>query len=130
MKIVRRTIVGMIALVGVMIVILVVRGLMDARVDYVVSTAGVNIPKFHAVDIPFDQNNDFSSAHPFAGGAVIDIDGDGIEELFLGGGPRQSDAVMRYVDGSFQAVADAAGIQKANHAASFGVSVIDTVLTT
>ena len=126
MKILVRTVKVILALVVVMMGILMFQGVMDARVDYDVSTAGVNIPQYDAIDIPFDQSNDFSTAHPFAAGAIIDIDGDGIEELFLGGGPGQQDAVFRYVDGSFEPVANAAGIRKADKAASLGASVIDT----
>ena len=117
-----------VALAFVLIIALIIsaRGLMDARVDYDVSTAGVSIPQYTAIDIPFDQNNDFTSAHPFAAGAIIDIDNDGIEELFLGGGPGQSDALLRYVGGEFEVITDAAGIEKIAETASFGASVIDT----
>lgn len=126
MKIVIRTGKTILVLMVLMAVMLVARGMMDARVDYDVSTDGVTIPQFAAVDIPFDQSNDFSTAHPFAAGAVIDIDNDGVEELFLGGGPGQSDALLRFVNGSFEMIDDAAGINKANDTASFGASVIDT----
>ena len=47
--------------------LITVRGLKDARVKYDVSTDGVTIPTFSAMDIPFDQSNDFSTAHPFVG---------------------------------------------------------------
>ena len=48
------------------------------------------------------------------------------EELFLGGAPGQSDALLRYADGKFEMIKDAAGIEKAAESASFGASVIDT----
>ena len=113
-------------LVVLVIVMIVGRGLMDSRVDYEVSTDGVIIPEYSAFDIPFEQNNNFSSAHPFAAGAVIDIDNDGTEELFLGGGPGQSDGLFRFRDSRFVAINEAAGIAKATDSASFGASVIDT----
>lgn len=116
---------GVLIVLVAMVLMLVTRGLLDARVDYDVSTAGVVIPTFTAVDIPFDQSNDFSTAHPFAAGAIIDVDGDGTEEVFLGGGPGQPDAIARFVAGQFQLVADAAGVTKTDVAASFGASVID-----
>ena len=114
------------ALVVVIMLGVTVRSIMDARIDYDVSTAGVSIPQYTAVDIPFDQMNFFTTAHPFAAGAIIDIDNDGVEELFLGGGPGQSDALLRYVDGAFELIANAAGIEKLPETASFGASVIDT----
>ncbi len=126
MRMLGRILKVLVVLVVLMMGMLIVRGIMDARVDYDVSTAGVSIPTYDTVEIPFDQSNDFSTAHPFAAGAIIDIDGDGIEELFLGGGPGQQDALLRFVDGSFQVVENAAGLIKADDAASFGATVIDT----
>ena len=126
MRVLSLTAKGVLVLLVLLAVLITVRGLMDARIPYDVSTDGVNIPQFTVVEIPFDQNNDFSVAHPFAAGAIIDIDNDGTEELFLGGGPGQSDALLRYVDGAFELIPDAAGIRKPDETASFGASVIDT----
>ena len=126
MRVLSLTAKGVLVLLALLAVLITVQGLMDARIPYDVSTDGVNIPQFTVVEIPFDQNNDFSVAHPFAAGAIIDIDNDGTEELFLGGGPGQSDALLRYVDGAFELIPDAAGIRKPDETASFGASVIDT----
>ncbi len=126
MKILKRVFGGLGILLVVVVVLLVGMGLSDSRIDYDVSKEGVVIPTFTTVEIPFDQSNDFSSAHPFAAGAIIDIDGDGTEELFLGGGPGQLDALLKYSDGDFHTIKDSAGIAKANAVASFGASVIDT----
>lgn len=125
MKVLTLLIKGVLILLAAMVLLLITRGLLDARVDYDVSTAGVAIPTYTAVDIPFDQSNDFSTAHPFAAGAIIDVDDDGTEEIFLGGGPGQPDAIARFVAGQFQLLADVAGVTKTDAAASFGASVID-----
>lgn len=126
MRIVGLVIKSVLVLVVLVAIIIGARGIMDARVDYDVSTDGVVIPRYAAVDIPFDQSNDFSTAHPFAAGAIIDIDNDGVEELFLGGGPGQSDALLRYHDGAFHLIPNAGNIRKPDTTASFGASVIDT----
>jgi hypothetical protein len=126
MKIVKRMAKGILALIILLVVMLVARGIMDARVDYDVSTDGISIPMYTTVEIPFDQSNDFSTAHPFAGSAVIDIDNDGVEELFLGGGPGQSDALLRYNDGGFDLIENTAGIEKSQETATFAAAVIDT----
>jgi hypothetical protein len=49
MKILSRIGKGMLALVAVIMLVLVARGLMDAKVDYDVSTAGVSIPNYTTV---------------------------------------------------------------------------------
>lgn len=126
MKILRLLIVSLLGLVTLILMMIVGRGLIDMRVDYDVSLEGVNIPHYSSVDIPFEQSNDFSTAHPFAASAVIDIDNDGTEELFLGGGPGQSDALLKYVNGEFELIPFVAGISKGSGVASFGAIVIDT----
>ena len=39
------------------------------------------------------------ATHPFTGAAVIDIDGDGKFEIFVGGGEGQRDALLSYRNG-------------------------------
>jgi hypothetical protein len=101
------------------------KSILDARIDYDVSTDGVDIPTYSSIDVPYDQNNDFTRAHPFAAGAIIDVDGDGSEELFLGGGPGQADAILRFEDGAFELIGNL-GVAKSDDSESFGASVIDT----
>ena len=126
MKVIKKLLKGIVLLVLAIVVMIAVRGINDARIDYEVSTVGVDIPKYTAVDVPYDQGNDFTAAHPFAAGAVIDIDNDGVEELFLGGGPDQTDGLLRYHNGGFETIDNAAGITKTKGTSSFGASVIDT----
>lgn len=125
MKVIKRLFVLLFVLMGMMAVMVMAKFLNDGRIDYEVTTQGVNVPSFTAIDVPFDQGNDFSAAHPFAAGAVIDMDNDGTEELFLGGGPGQSDALLRFESGSFEMI-DGHGIEKSGDTASFGATVIDT----
>ena len=61
MKIVKILIKTVLALVLILMLLVTVRGLKNARVKYDVSTQGVTIPTFTAMDIPFDQSNDFST---------------------------------------------------------------------
>jgi hypothetical protein len=126
MKFLKRIFGGLAVLILVLMVAITGMGLSDNRIDYDVSTDGVAIPTYTTVEIPYDQSNHFTTAHPFAAGAIIDVDNDGTEELFLGGGPGQSDALLRFVDGSFEQIASVAGIAKATQAASFGATVMDT----
>ncbi len=117
---------GMLTLVILMMLVIVVRSFMDARADYDVSLEGTAVPAYTAMDIPYEQTNNFSTAHPFAASAIIDIDGDGTEEMFLGGGPDQPDALLRFSENKFAQIEGVGGIAKKNGIASFGASVIDT----
>ena len=125
MKIIKTLAKGMLGLVVALMLLIIVRSFMDARPDYKVSLEGVEIPRYTTVEIPYEQTNDFSEAHPFAASAIIDIDGDGVEELFLGGGPSQADSLLRFGEGQFTEIAGVAGIDKPEKMASFGASVMD-----
>lgn len=114
-----------IALVMLLLVVMVmINFLLDSRIDYEVALDDTNIPTFTAVDIPFDHRHDNSTTLPFAAGSVIDIDGDGTEELFLGGGRDQDDGFFRYSEGTFISVGNG-GVEKAAGEATHGATVLD-----
>lgn len=58
--------------------------------------------RFEAVDLPFTHKADLENSLPFLASAAIDIDGDGVDELFLGGGNRQADAFLAFRNGKFE----------------------------
>lgn len=57
---------------------------------------------FEAVPLPFIHEADLANSLPFLGSAAIDINGDGRDELFLGGGNTQADQMFEFVDGAFR----------------------------
>lgn len=77
---------------------------------------------FRKVDAPFEHRWKETS-HPFSGAAVIDIDGDGREEIFVGGGEGQKDALFRYESGRLIYMPEA--LQLSSDAATHGATAID-----
>jgi len=61
--------------------------------------------------------------HPFTGAAVIDIDGDGRFEVFVGGGGGQRDALLSYRDGRLVNIEEGTGLS--NMSATYGSTAID-----
>ncbi|NOS77747.1 MAG: CRTAC1 family protein [Nitrospira sp.] len=61
--------------------------------------------------------------HPFTGAAVIDIDGDGRFEIFVGGGEGQRDALLSYRDGRLVNIERGTGLS--NMSATYGSTAID-----
>jgi len=57
--------------------------------------------RFTEVDLPFRHIADLENSLPFLASAALDIDGDGTDELFLGGGARQEDKFFRFENGGF-----------------------------
>lgn len=121
LKIILRVLVALVILIALAVT---VRSLFDRQDDYDVDRTGVEVPTFTESTIVFDQGNNNSVSMPFMASAVIDIDGDGVEELFLGGGKDKPDGLFRYADGGMVRIEGAAGITKSS-TASYGSVVLD-----
>jgi len=124
-KAIKYVVLGLTILVAIVILILAVRAINDRQIDYDVDLMGTVIPQYQEQFIPFVNTNDGESSLPFMASAVIDVDGDGREELFLGGGYGQNDGLFRYKDKVFQPIDNALGIKKADDDTSFGAIVLD-----
>jgi len=59
---------------------------------------------FKEVNLPFSNEIDLENSLPFLASAALDIDGDGKDELFLGGGDTQADKIFAYTDQGFKAL--------------------------
>ena len=56
---------------------------------------------FAEASLPFTHKADLENSLPFLASAAIDIDGDGADELFLGGGNQQADEIFVFRNGGF-----------------------------
>ena len=110
-------------LVVVVLALLVGMPIVDRQDDYAVDLDGVVLPRYVKSTITFNQGNDSSKTLPFLASAIIDTNGDGTEELFLGGGPDTPDGFFTFKDQTLQPVA-VEGVTK-GAVASFGSVVLD-----
>ena len=88
---------------------------------------GIEVPNFKNVAFPFKQEFDSERSLPFLGSAIIDVDGDGTPEVFMGGGRLQADAILEFDGTGF---VDATkikgkGLVKSTPDATYGTAVID-----
>jgi len=97
----------------------------DRAIDYDVSTEGLTIPEFTEQTINFQPTYDATQTLPFAAGTIIDIDNDGTEEVFLGGGIYQADAFYRFENGSFNDITSKTGWNKTTPDKTFGAIALD-----
>ncbi|MBK9949667.1 MAG: CRTAC1 family protein [Nitrospira sp.] len=74
--------------------------------------------------VPVDFTHTWAKgSHPFTGGSVIDIDGDGTFEVFVGGGEGQRDALLSYRDGRLVNIEPGTGLSK--DSTTYGSTAID-----
>ena len=57
---------------------------------------------FHVTELPFVHEANLEDSLPFLASAAIDINGDGRDELFLGGGEKQADAIFAFKNNRFE----------------------------
>jgi enediyne biosynthesis protein E4 len=89
-----------------------------------VSESAILPPPIPFTPIPVDFTHVWTKgSHPFTGAAVIDIDGDGKFELFVGGGEGQRDALLSYRNGRLVNIENGTGLS--NYSATYGSTAID-----
>ncbi|MGI9350951.1 MAG: FG-GAP repeat domain-containing protein [Rhizobiaceae bacterium] len=116
---------GLVSVILLLLVALVARSLYDRQIDYAVDLDGTAIPKFSELELSHDHSHSDDTSLPFTAGAAIDIDGDGTDELFIGGGHGQDDVLYRYKNGKFDLIKNVAGIKKLEGGSSLGALVLD-----
>jgi len=82
------------------------------------------IPTYPPASLEF-QHEHGAGALPMIGSAIIDIDGDLVPELFLGGGRHQPDSLFRYTRTGFVPIKDAWDTPKALPDATYGAATLD-----
>lgn len=102
------------------------RSYKDAQVDYEVDLAGTEIPTYIEFELPHEHAHSDATSLPFTASAVIDINGDGTEELFIGGTHQQADVLYRFNGAGFEEIQNIAGIDKPEGGSSLGAIVLDT----
>jgi hypothetical protein len=70
------------------------------------------IPAFSEVDFPFSNDFDNTKSLPLAAAALVDLDGDGMDEVFVSGGINQQDAVFRYGEDGFSDISASLNLPK------------------
>jgi len=85
-----------------------------------------SVPSFETTTLPFSHEYTIEKSLPFFASAVIDIDNDGVDEIYLGGGLLQPDVIYAYQpDGSFKDISGPTNIGAAKNPETFGVAVLD-----
>lgn len=85
-----------------------------------------SVPTFEEIILPFTHEYTIEKSLPFFASAVIDINNDGVDEIYLGGGLLQPDVMYAYQsDGSFKDISQETNIGAPKNPETFGVAVLD-----
>jgi len=84
------------------------------------------IPTFSEIPFPFENTFDNTRSLPMMASVMIDVDNDGVDEVFIGGGISQGDALFKYTSHGFIDISSAAGLpQKPEGTTTYGAVSID-----
>ena len=83
------------------------------------------IPKFTALEMNFTHLFNKEKSLPIVASAMIDVNNDGVEELYLGGGYDQQDQLMQYQNGKMVNIASQMGFEQKSSSTSIGAAVAD-----
>lgn len=81
--------------------------------------------RFREVPTDFTHTSDFKAALPFMALAAIDVNTDGVDEIFAGGGIGQQDALLRFEGNELHLVDYEPGIEKDAQDPTYGAVSID-----
>jgi len=84
---------------------------------------GIATPVLKPISVPFTHRWAKGTTHPLMGAAAIDIDGDGRDEVFLGGSDGQPDVLLSWKDGKLTDVAGVVGL--GDDQATYGALSLD-----
>jgi len=94
------------------------------KCDYTVP--GHEIPTFKDAKLASTNVFDNKKSLPLMGSAMIDVDNDGVDEIFVAGGVTQEDAIFKYVDGGFEDVSAKVSLpNKPTETSTFGAVSFD-----
>lgn len=87
--------------------------------------ADSEIPKFEEVKIDFRHQFNSAKDLPLMASALIDFDGDGIDEIFVGGGSGQNDALFKFENGNFTDISQKVGFNQGEKTYTLGAVSFD-----
>nr|WP_315166374.1 CRTAC1 family protein [uncultured Flavobacterium sp.] len=98
----------------------------DANLDkYDTTIDEASIPIFSAVELPFTHQYDSEKSLPIAPSALIDIDNDGVDEVWFGGGLNQNDAFFKFENNTLVDITANINFGSKGNLTSTGVATAD-----
>ena len=124
-KIIKKVLKVLGVLILVLLVIVAIKFWRDTANPYDNTIAKELIPTFKAIDLPFTQEYVGSESLPLTASALIDIDNDGVDEVFFGGGLNQQDDIFAFKGDKFESISNQVNLPQKNNLTTLGVASTD-----
>ncbi|MGB0386766.1 MAG: CRTAC1 family protein [Ardenticatenaceae bacterium] len=86
--------------------------------------AALEVQSFTEIEVGFEHEVSAREiVYPFMGAAAIDVDGNGMMEVFIGGGDEQEDALLTFEDNQLVNIIKGSGLS--SQSATYGATSID-----
>ncbi|MGH1334580.1 MAG: CRTAC1 family protein [Aureispira sp.] len=125
MKIIKRILLLTLLLFLLLLTFLAFRFGLDGSNPYDNKVALEKVPNFEKIKLNFTHKFNGEHSLPVTASALIDIDNDGVDELFLGGGYDQQDELFRYEKGAFVSIAKAVNLPLKSNLTSLASASVD-----
>jgi len=114
-------------LIILVLLILIVMGkfYFDGKNPYAGTKPDSYIPAYSEIPLDYKQVYQIENSLPFMASAVIDLDQDGVEEVYLGGGMNQEDGFFQYSENGFIDITSKITFVKDSNDVTYGASVLD-----
>lgn len=125
----KKVLLGLVVIVVAIISYLVYVSYGDTKDPYVVAcdytVPESDIPTFTEATINFKQIFNDQTDLPVMAGCIIDIDQDGVNEIFVGGGTNQKDGLFKYTQNGFQDISGNLKNQPTEKSSTLGAASFD-----
>ena len=125
MKFLKYIFFGLLAIVLLAILLVAFKFGTDGNNPYNNEVEKTLIPTFSEVPIDFNQQHNGKESLPVIASTLIDINNDGVDELFFGGGFNQQDELFEYKDNSFVSISKNVNLPQKTNLTSLGSASAD-----
>lgn len=125
MKFLKYIVFGLLTIVLLAIVLVAFKFGTDGNNPYDNEIEESLVPTFSEVSIDFNQQHNGEESLPVIASTLIDINNDGVDELFFGGGFNQQDELFEYKDNAFISISKNVNLPQKTNLTTLGAASAD-----
>ena len=125
MKILKYILFGLLSIIIVAVLVVAIMFGTDGNDPYDNEIEATLIPTFTELPVIFTEEHNGEESLPVTASSLIDIDNDGVDELFFGGGYNQQDELFKYQNDGFTSISKKVGLLEKDNLSTLGAASAD-----